>query len=191
MATPNKMVDRADKLVGFEDATAMSGTLQYVGISPVHAALILLSIAGVLVITIRCLSIVNSNVLWRIQNHRRRVQLVRNLTFHSLIPNLTPSRCLAMEMRPGDKAPNPASKDGPPPPASVERTPPDPRYSSGILSVVIHQINNLERQNLKGASGKDREGSVGQDTDEPSEQGNNLPSGYCEILINDDMVYKT
>jgi hypothetical protein len=28
MATPNKMFDRSDKLVGFEDATAMSGTLQ-------------------------------------------------------------------------------------------------------------------------------------------------------------------
>lgn len=96
----------------------------------------------------------------------------------------------AMEMRPGDKAPNPAAKDGPPPPADVQRTPPDPKYPSGILGVVIHQINNLERQNLKGASG-DREGQAGQDTDEPSEQGSNLPSGYCEIVINDDLVYKT
>ncbi|CAG8671086.1 3552_t:CDS:10, partial [Acaulospora colombiana] len=57
--------------------------------------------------------------------------------------------------------------------------------------VVIHQINNLERQNLKGASGDAREGQAGQDTDEPSEQGSNLPSGYCEIIVNDDMVYKT
>jgi hypothetical protein len=98
---------------------------------------------------------------------------------------------LAMEMRPGDKAPNPAAKDGPPPPADVERTPPDPKYPSGILSVVIHHINNLERQNLQGASGNDREGSAGQDTDEASEQGSNMPSGYCEIIINDDMIYKT
>jgi hypothetical protein len=94
-------------------------------------------------------------------------------------------------MRPGDKAPNPAAMDGPPPPADVKRTPPDPAYPSGILSVVIHQINNLERQNLQGASGKDREGAAGQDTDEPSEQGNNLPSGYCEIIVNDDLIYKT
>ncbi|KAG8820265.1 hypothetical protein FRC19_009016 [Serendipita sp. 401] len=43
----------------------------------------------------------------------------------------------------------------------------------------------------KGASGAAREGQAGQDTDEPSEQGNNLPSGYCEIIINDDLVYKT
>jgi hypothetical protein len=96
-----------------------------------------------------------------------------------------------MEMRPGDKGPRPAATDPPPPAPDVQRTPPDPKYPSGILSVVIHQINNLERQNLKGASGDDREGQAGQDTDEPSEQGSNLPSGYCEIIVNDDMVYKT
>ncbi|SCV68713.1 BQ2448_834 [Microbotryum intermedium] len=75
--------------------------------------------------------------------------------------------------------------------ADVRRTPPDPKYPTGILSVIIHQINNLERQNLKGASGKDREGHAGQDTDDPSEAENNLPSAYCEIVLNDDMVYKT
>ena len=94
-------------------------------------------------------------------------------------------------MRPNDKAPNPAARGGPPPKPDVSRTPPDPKYPSGILSVVIHQINNLEKQNLKGASGDQREGQAGQDTDEPGEQGSNLPSAYCEIIINDDMVYKT
>jgi hypothetical protein len=49
----------------------------------------------------------------------------------------------------------------------------------------------LERQNLAGASGKEREGQAGQDTDEPSEQSENLPSAYCEIIVNDDMIYKT
>ncbi|KAK0239435.1 hypothetical protein EDD85DRAFT_821894 [Armillaria nabsnona] len=96
-----------------------------------------------------------------------------------------------MEMRPGDVAPNPAAKDLPPPPPDVQRTPPDPEYPSGILSVIIHQINNLELQNLSGAGGKEREGQAGQDTDEPSEQSDNLPSAYCEIILNDDMVYKT
>ena len=94
-------------------------------------------------------------------------------------------------MRPGDKAPNPAKRDLPPPPADVSRTPPDPNLPSGILKVVVHQINNLERQNLFGASGSAREGQAGQDTDEPSEQGSNLPSGYCELIVNDDMIYKT
>jgi Ca2+-dependent lipid-binding protein len=58
------------------------------------------------------------------------------------------------------------------------------------LSVILHQINNLERQDLKGNTGE-REGEAGQDTDEPSEQSDNLPSGYGEIIVNDEMVYKT
>lgn len=107
-------------------------------------------------------------------------------------PAVQPSKTLPeMEMRPGDAAPNPAAKDGPPPLPSPERTPPDTRWKSGILSVVIHQISNLEKRNLKGTSGKEREGVAGQDTDEPSEQTANLPSAYCEIVINDDLVYKT
>jgi len=69
--------------------------------------------------------------------------------------------------------------------------PPDPSYPAGVLSVIVHQINNLERQNLKGASGKDREGKAGQDTSDASEQTDNLPSAYCELVVNDDLVYKT
>lgn len=96
-----------------------------------------------------------------------------------------------MEMMPGDTAPNPAKKDLPPPPPDVQKTKPDPKWPSGVLSVILHQINNLERQNLKGASGRHREGEAGQDTDEASEQSANLPSGYGEVIINDEMVYKT
>ena len=92
--------------------------------------------------------------------------------------------------------------------ADALRTPPDSNIPSGILSVTIHQINNresywaqpyldnmltacaVERQDIKGASGS-REGQAGQDTAEPAEEGANLPSSYCEIIINDDMIYKT
>ncbi|KAL7420399.1 hypothetical protein Q5752_005369 [Cryptotrichosporon argae] len=95
-----------------------------------------------------------------------------------------------MEMSPYDQAPHPAKKDLPPPPPDVQKTKPDPEWPSGVLSVILHQVNNLERQNLAGASG-DREGEAGQDTDEPSEQSDNLPSGYGEVLINDDLVYKS
>ncbi|WVQ82868.1 hypothetical protein IAT38_005004 [Cryptococcus sp. DSM 104549] len=95
-----------------------------------------------------------------------------------------------MEMHPGDAAPNPAKRDLPPPPPDVEKTKPDPKWPSGVLSIILHQVNNLERQNLKGKSG-DREGEAGQDTDEPSEQSDNLPSGYGEFLVNDDMCYRT
>lgn len=71
--------------------------------------------------------------------------------------------------------------------------PPRKDLKSGVLSVIIHQINQLERQNLKGASGKNarREGAAGQDTDAPEEEGPNLPNSYCEIFVNDNMIYKT
>lgn len=68
---------------------------------------------------------------------------------------------------------------------------PDPLRPSGVLSVIIHQINNLEFQNLTGASGNARENTAGQDTDEPTEQGDRLPSSYCEIIIDDSVEYKT
>ncbi|GAA5828103.1 hypothetical protein JCM11251_002590 [Rhodosporidiobolus azoricus] len=73
----------------------------------------------------------------------------------------------------------------------VQRTPPDPKYPAGILSVVIHQIHSLERANVRGTVGKNREGAAGQDTDEPSEQDSELPSSYCELVLNDDIIYKT
>lgn len=71
--------------------------------------------------------------------------------------------------------------------------PPRQDLKSGIFSIIVHQINNLERQNLKGATGssKKREGVAGQDTDAPEEEGPNLPNSYCEIYVNDSMVYKT
>ena len=93
--------------------------------------------------------------------------------------------------------------------ADALRTPPDPSIPSGVLSVIVHQINNrrlfstslsestslfiawiVERQDIKGASGN-REGQAGQDVSQPAEEGENLPSSYCEIIINDDMIYKT
>ncbi|EPQ58830.1 hypothetical protein GLOTRDRAFT_54343 [Gloeophyllum trabeum ATCC 11539] len=74
--------------------------------------------------------------------------------------------------------------------ADALRTPPDPNIPSGILSVIIHQINNLERQDIKGNTGS-REGQGGQDTEEAAEEGENLPNGYCEIIVNDDLIYKT
>ena len=77
--------------------------------------------------------------------------------------------------------------------AKALHIPPHKQTKSGILSIIVHQINNLERQNLKGASGskKKREGVSGQDTDKPEEEGPNLPNSYCEIYVNDNMIYKT
>lgn len=68
--------------------------------------------------------------------------------------------------------------------ADALTTPPDPEAPSGVLSVIVHYIANLERQDLKGASG-DREGAAGQDTDDPTEQSGNLPSSYVSPTLLD------
>ncbi|GJJ06394.1 hypothetical protein Clacol_000585 [Clathrus columnatus] len=134
MRVPNKMFHRTDRLMGFEDADSMPGTLS-----------------------------------WSIN----RVRLLKVVT-----------QILSVWPTAKDSAEDPSIPD-------VQKIPPDPNYPSGILSLVIHHISNLECQNLKGTSGKDREGQAGQDTDEPTEQTSNLPSAYCEIIINDDLIYKT
>lgn len=75
---------------------------------------------------------------------------------------------------------------------AVVHTPPDPLWPSGICSVVIHQIVNLELENIKGSNGnrKGREfepaKAAGENTEEESKQ---LPTSYCTILFNDQLVW--
>jgi hypothetical protein len=48
---------------------------------------------------------------------------------------------------------------------------------------------NLEVENITGSYGNDREFSPGQETGEnKEEEGKNLPSAYCTILLNDSLV---
>ena len=74
---------------------------------------------------------------------------------------------------------------------AVAHTPPDPLWLSGICSVVIHQIVNLELENIHGSNGnrKGREYEpakpAGENSDEVSKK---LPSSYCTILLNDQLV---
>ncbi|EHL01096.1 putative Meiotically up-regulated gene protein [Glarea lozoyensis 74030] len=77
---------------------------------------------------------------------------------------------------------------------AVVHTPPDPLWPSGICSVVVHQIVNLELANLKGSEGKrkGREFEPAQDSGEnKEEESKKLPSSYCTILFNDELVYRT
>ncbi|PGH36871.1 hypothetical protein GX50_00329 [[Emmonsia] crescens] len=79
---------------------------------------------------------------------------------------------------------------------AVAHTPPDPLWPSGICSVVIHQIVNLELENIKGSfanggsSNREYEPAkpYGEITDE---EGKQLPSSYCTILLNDELIYRT
>ncbi|THH27196.1 hypothetical protein EUX98_g6993 [Antrodiella citrinella] len=89
--------------------------------------------------------------------------------------------------------------------AAVLMTPPDPQWPSGILSMQVHQIRDLEVRKegrdiksiaLKGAGKKGvsvgREGEKGQDDVlKAEEEAEGLPSSYCEISLNDELVYKT
>lgn len=77
---------------------------------------------------------------------------------------------------------------------AVQHTPPDPLWPSGICSIVVHQIVNLELDNIKGTVGsrKGREFEPAKPYGEATEeQGKDLPTSYCTILYNDELVYRT
>ncbi|SMY19822.1 unnamed protein product [Zymoseptoria tritici ST99CH_1A5] len=77
---------------------------------------------------------------------------------------------------------------------AVKTTPPDPLWPSGICSIIIHQIVNLELENVKGTTGSrnGREYEPAKPYGEAAEEeGGDLPNSYCTILFNDELVYKT
>lgn len=77
---------------------------------------------------------------------------------------------------------------------AITHTPPDPLWPSGVVSIIVHQIVNLQLEDVKGSEGnrKGREyepaRKYGENTEE---QGSGLPSSYCKILLNDTLVYRT
>jgi len=74
---------------------------------------------------------------------------------------------------------------------AVQHTPPDPLWPSGIASIVVHQIVNLELDNIKGTQGsrKGREFEPAKPSGEGTdEEGDHLPTSYCTILYNDELV---
>lgn len=74
---------------------------------------------------------------------------------------------------------------------AVVHTPPDPLWPSGICSVIVHQIVNLELENVKGSEGsrKGREYEPAKEAGEiTEEESKKLPTSYCTILYNDQLV---
>ena len=74
---------------------------------------------------------------------------------------------------------------------AVAHTPPDPLWPSGICSIVVHQIVNLELENIQGSNGnrKGREYEPARDAGENKEEvSKRLPNSYCTILYNDQLV---
>ncbi|KAI9849199.1 MAG: hypothetical protein M1838_000219 [Thelocarpon superellum] len=77
---------------------------------------------------------------------------------------------------------------------AVAHTPPDPLWPSGVCSIIVHQIVNLELDNIHGSQGnrKGREYEPAKPSGENiEEEGGRLPNGYCTILLNDQLVYRT
>lgn len=78
---------------------------------------------------------------------------------------------------------------------AIMHTPPDPLFPSGIVSVIVHQIVNLEVKDRTGTYYKRKNGkeySPGQKTGENTqEEGGKLPSSYCTIALNDQLIYRT
>ncbi|PSR93695.1 hypothetical protein BD289DRAFT_175564 [Coniella lustricola] len=78
---------------------------------------------------------------------------------------------------------------------AVIRTPPDPLWPSGVVSIIVHQIVSLELANVKGSEGKRKgrefEPARPEAGEIKEETGKKLPSSYCTILVNDELVYKT
>ncbi|KAB8074115.1 hypothetical protein BDV29DRAFT_174226 [Aspergillus leporis] len=76
---------------------------------------------------------------------------------------------------------------------AITHTPPDPLWPSGIISIVVHQIVNLQLANIKGSryrKGREYEPAkpYGENTEE---QGGDLPTSYCKIILNDQLIYRT
>lgn len=78
---------------------------------------------------------------------------------------------------------------------AVVHTPPDPLWPSGVVSIIVHQIVNLELANIKGSNGKRKgrefEPARPEAGEIKEESGKKLPSSYCTILVNDELAYKT
>lgn len=65
-------------------------------------------------------------------------------------------------------------------------TPPSRDYPSGILSIQIHQITGLQLESLNKSRKPDNT-----EQDEEEEEGDDLPSAYCTIILNHRKVFRT
>lgn len=76
---------------------------------------------------------------------------------------------------------------------NVDFEPPDPSLPSGILSVQIHHIANLEVADGHGSMRSRRKDEPGQDVEnvEMEDDPDRAPSAYCRIILNDEIVFQT
>ncbi|GAA96777.1 uncharacterized protein L969DRAFT_79738 [Mixia osmundae IAM 14324] len=80
----------------------------------------------------------------------------------------------------------------------ILRTPPDPEYLAGLLSVTVVSIVGLHHKASVGRETRRsmkpyEKGTQDEETEsqDPAADGASAPSAYCKIAINDELVYKT
>jgi hypothetical protein len=65
-------------------------------------------------------------------------------------------------------------------------TPPPNEYPSGVLSIVIHQITGLELEAINK-----NQVSKNETASDEEEEGGDLPSSYCTIILNHQKIFRT
>lgn len=66
-------------------------------------------------------------------------------------------------------------------------SPPPHEYPSGILSIQIHQVIGLELEVIN----KNRDSNNDKADEQEDDGGDDLPSSYCNIILNHEKVYRT
>ncbi|KAK8052287.1 meiotically up-regulated protein [Apiospora rasikravindrae] len=69
----------------------------------------------------------------------------------------------------------------------VASAPPLPDFPSGVLAVQIHEATGLE---IRAHHNADRR-NQGTEVDDEVEEGEELPSAYCNIILNHEKIYRT
>lgn len=70
--------------------------------------------------------------------------------------------------------------------AMVISAPPPDDYPSGIFSIQIHQITGLELEKVSK-----RQAEKSENINEEAEEGDELPSAYCTVILNSNKVFRT
>ena len=75
----------------------------------------------------------------------------------------------------------------------VDFEPPEPSLPSGILSMQIHNIANLEVADGNASLRPRRKDEPGQDVEtvETEDDPEHAPSAYCRIILNDEIIFQT
>lgn len=128
MLQPNQMHRRTDGLMGFEDANELPGQWIVGKSSSTDGS--------------------TGKLHWSI-GYFQKAPLLKELerapTEEEAKAAPAPTKSAPeMEMLPSDAAPLPAKRDLPPPPPDVQKTRPDPKWPSGVLSIILHQVSEVD-----------------------------------------------